>query len=102
MVRTSLTALLVTCWFVAPAFAQMTLLGVGGASPSQPKTFQGKSLREILETVPCDLITKEGHDFKVNAILVVEKEKEKQTLADPLISDEGLLKEIERLCPQRH
>ena len=99
MVRTSFAALMLTTWCIAPAFAQMTLLGVGGP---KPLTFQGKSLREILEKVPCDLITRQGHDFKVNAILVVEKEKEKETLTDPLISDESQIKEIEQHCPQKH
>ncbi|WP_298106331.1 hypothetical protein [Bradyrhizobium sp.] len=93
---------LLTGGFIETASAgSMMLLGAGSSSPSLPR-FEGKDLREILKEVPCDKITKDGRDFKIAAILVVDHGKEQETLTQPVISQEDQIREIEKHCPEGH
>jgi hypothetical protein len=65
-------------------------------------TYEGKDLHEVLEKLPCDLIIKDGTDFKVKAVLVIDEGKGKKTLPEPVIRDQGEIKEIEHHCSEKH
>lgn len=81
---------------LAPTFAwagSMTLLGAGSA-PLQ--TFQGPNWHKVLEDVPCNLISKDGQGFKLNAILIVGGDAPR---TQPTLTGANEVKQIEKQCP---
>jgi hypothetical protein len=72
----------------------MALILGGWIHGSAVATFEGKTWKEALATVPCQNVTKDGKDLKISGTVIVDGNQ----FPSPTITKDDLMDPLEKRC----